>query len=110
MNIFHRVSLGTCVAMLFGVASALAAQGGQAPVLHAKTYNSQFPKAAGLGESYNGIGESDDGIIYYAIDSRVYNIPGQIYALNPSTGQIAHVADLNTATRQGNIHAIAQGK
>lgn len=110
MKIFNRTSLGTGVVLLFGIASALAAQGTQTPVLHAKTYNSHFPKAAGLGESYNGIGESDDGTIYYAIDSRVYNIPGQIYSLNPSTGQITHVADLNTATGQGSVRAVAQGK
>lgn len=110
MKIFNRISFGICVILLFGTTFAPAAQGAQAPVLHAKAYNSHFPKAAGLGESYNGIGVSDDGTIYYTIDSRAYNIPGQMYSLNPKTGQIAHIADLNTATGQGNIKAVAQGK
>lgn len=98
------------VILVVGMASLVAAQKGPAPVLHARTYNSHFPKPAGLGESYNGIGVSDDGTIYYTIDSRVYNIPGQMYSLNSKTGQITHVADLNTATGQGDIKAVAQGK
>jgi hypothetical protein len=85
-------------------------QSPQVSVLHATVYNSHFPRAAGLGESFNGIGIADDGTIYYAIDSRVYNIPGQIYALNPLTRQITHIADLNTATGQGDEKAVAQGK
>jgi hypothetical protein len=110
MNIFSRAAFGTGVILLFGTAFVLAAQKAPAPVLHARTYNSHFPGAAGLGESYNGIGESDDGTLYYAIDSRVYNIPGQMYSLSPKTGQITHIADLNTATGQGNIKSVAQGK
>lgn len=110
MKIFSRGTLETGIILAAGMASLVAAQKGPAPVLRARTYNSHFPQAAGLGESYNGIGVSDDGTVYYTIDSRVYNIPGQMYSLNPETGQITHVADLNTATGQGNIKAVAQGK
>ena len=110
MKISGRSSFAAWIILLFGASSALMAQGTQAPVLQARTYNSHFPKAAGLGESYNGIGESDDGTIYYAIDSRAYDIPGQIYSLDPKTGQITHIADLNAATGQGNMKAVAQGK
>lgn len=110
MKVFSRTSLGTCVILLLGTTSALMAQRARMPVLRAKAYNSHFPKAAGLGESYNGIGVSDDGTIYYTIDSRVYNIPGQMYSFNPETWQITHITDLNTATGQGDIKAVAQGK
>lgn len=110
METFGKISFAFWIALLFGAVPGLAAQNAQPRILHARVYDSHFPKAAGLGESYNGIGESDDGTIYYAIDSRAYNIPGQIYSLDAKTGQIAHVADLNTATGQGNIPAVAQGK
>jgi len=110
MKTFGRASFGVAAILLCGAASVPAAQQTQDLVLHARTYNSHFPKAAGLGESYNGTGASDDGTIYYTIDSRVYDIPGQMYSLNPRTGQITHIADLNTATGQGSIKAVAQGK
>lgn len=96
--------------LLLATPTVLMSQGTHPPVLRARTYNSHFPKAAGLGESFNGIGVADDGTIYYAIDSSVYNIPGQMYSLNPRTKQITHVADLNTATGQGDMKAVAQGK
>jgi hypothetical protein len=110
MKFLGKANFGAAAILLLGATSVLTAQGSHSPVLHARTYDSHFPKAAGLGESYNGIGESDDGTIYYAIDSRVYNIPGQMYSLDPKTGQITHIADLNTATGQGNVKAVAQGK
>jgi hypothetical protein len=46
----------------------------------------------------------------YVIDSSMYNIPGQRYSLNPRMNQITHVADLNTATGQGDMKAVVQGK
>lgn len=80
------------------------------PLLHAKTYNSHFPSAAGIGESFNGMGFASDGKLYYVIDSAAYNVPGQMYSLDPKTGAITHIADLNTATGQGDVKAVAQGK
>jgi hypothetical protein len=80
------------------------------PTLHAKTYDSHFPADAGIGESYNGMGFASDGKLYYVIDSAAYNVPGQMYSLDPKTGAIAHIADLNTATGQGDVKAVAQGK
>jgi hypothetical protein len=105
-----RTALSTWAILLFGATSILTGQENHPPVLHATTYNSHFPTAAGLGESFNGMGVADDGTIYYAIDSRVYDIPGQMYSLNPKTKQITHIADLNTATGQGDLKAVAQGK
>ncbi len=110
MKFSIKRALSVWAILLFGATSILTSQENHPPVLHATTYNSHFPKAAGLGESYNGIGVADDGTIYYAIDSRAYNIPGQIYSLNPKTEKITHIADLNTATGQGDIKAVAQGK
>ncbi len=110
MNFVHRAALAAGILLTLGTAPFLAAQSGSSPVIHANSYNSHFPKAAGLGESYNGIGVTDDGTVFYAIDSSKYNIPGQLYSLDPGTGQITHIADLNTATGQGNIKAVAQGK
>src|ERR1700758_2842726 len=80
------------------------------PILRATTYDSHFPEAAGVGESFNGIGLAHDGTIYYVIDSAEYNIPGQMYSLNPNTKVVTHIADLNTATGQGDEKAVAQGK
>ena len=91
-------------------ASFVTGQSAQPRELHATIYDSQFPQAAGLGESFNGMGVADDGVIYYVIDSPAYNMPGQLYSLNPQTKQITHISDLNTATGQGDIKAVAQGK
>lgn len=110
MKFSTKTGLSVSAILFFGATSILTSQEDRPPVLHATTYNSHFPKAAGLGESFNGIGVADDGTIYYAIDSRVYNIPGQMYSLNPKTRQITHIADLNTATGQGDVKAVAQGK
>src|SRR5665213_1653821 len=79
-------------------------------LLQAKTYNSHFPAAAGLGESFNGLGFASDGKLYYVIDSAAYNVPGEMYSLDPKSGVITDIADLNTATGQGDVKAVAQGK
>jgi hypothetical protein len=80
------------------------------PFLRARTYDSHFPEAAGLGESFNGMGFASDGKLYYVIDSAAYNVPGQMYSLDPKTGVITSIADLDTATGQGDVRAVAQGK
>lgn len=110
MTFSTKAGLSLAAILLFGAASILMSQENHPPVLNARTYDSHFPEPAGLGESFNGIGVADDGTIYYTIDSRVYNIPGQMYSLNPKTKQVSHIADLNTATGQGDIKAVAQGK
>ena len=103
--------LGSTI-LLCGILRAALSFGqvGSPPPLHAKTYNSHFPAAAGIGESYNGMGFASDGKLYYVIDSAAYNVPGQMYSLDPKTGAITHIADLNTATGQGDAKAVAQGK
>jgi hypothetical protein len=110
--VLSRLGIHGCTILLCGILlEALSfAQAGGPPVLHARTYNSHFPAAAGIGESYNGMGFASDGKLYYVIDSAAYNVPGQMYSLEPKTGAIIHIADLNTATGQGDVKAVAQGK
>jgi len=101
-------------AMTILVASAVTpafyGQGTDSQVLRATAYDSHFPAAAKPGESFNGIGVSSNGTIYYVISSDKYNIPGQMYSFNPKTKAITHIDDLNDAVGQGKIKAVAQGK
>lgn len=80
------------------------------PVLRATTYDSHFPAAAKPGEAYNGMGVASDGTLYYVLSSKNYDVPGQMYSFNPKTKAIIHIANLNDATGQGAIKAVAQGK
>jgi hypothetical protein len=103
-----------CVAVLVAFLSTAATpvllcQAPQAPII-ATTYNSHFPAAADGGESFNGIGVSHDGTIYYTIDSPKFNIAGQMYSLNPKTKVVTHIADLSEAVGEAGLKAIPQGK
>ena len=100
--VMSLVVLGATAPILFGQAT-------QTHGLTATAYNSHFPAAAGGGESYNGIGVTNDGSIYYVISSSKYNVPGPMYSLDPKTKVIAHIANLNDAVGQ-HIKAVAQGK
>lgn len=97
-------------ALSSAAASLLLCQTSEPRVLQATTYDSHFPPAADGGESFNGLGVAHDGIIFYVIDSAKYNIPGQMYSLDPKTKVVTHIEDLNTATGQGQMKAVAQGK
>ena len=94
--------LGVAAPVLFGQASG-------SHIIWATAYNSHFPVAARPGESFNGIGVSHAGIVYYTIDSPKYNIPGQMYSFNPTTKVITHIGNLNEAVGQHD-RAVAQGK
>jgi hypothetical protein len=95
--------LGTATPILYG-------QSVDSKVLRATAYNSNFPEAAKPGEAFNGMGVSSSGTIYYVLSSAKYDIPGQMYSLDPKTGQITHIANLNDAVGQGKMKAVAQGK
>jgi len=96
--------------IVFGIAApALFGQANNSHVIRATAYDSHFPAAAGRGESFNGIGVAQSGIVYYVISSPAYDVPGQMYSLNPKTGVITHIANLNDAVGQ-QIKAVAQGK
>ena len=99
------------LALLVWIAGpALQSQNVSQHLIRATTYNSNFPAAAEGGESFNGIGVADDGVVYYVIDSAQYNIPGQMYSLDPRSKSVTHIANLNDAVGQGNLKAVAQGK
>jgi len=98
------------VIVLSAVIPVLHGQASSSHVLRATAYDSHFPEAAKPGEAFNGIGVSSDGIVYYVLSSAKYNIPGQMYSFDPKTRAITHIANLNDATGQGNIKAVAQGK
>jgi hypothetical protein len=95
--------LGTATPILYG-------QSVDSKVLRATAYNSNFPEAAKPGEAFNGMGVSSSGTIYYVLSSAKYDIPGQMYSLDPKTGEITHIANLNDAVGQGKMKAVAQGK
>ena len=81
------ICVGVLVASLSAAATpVLLCQAPHAPII-ATTYNSHFPAAADGGESFNGIGVSHDGTIYYTIDSPKFNIAGQMYSLSEPQNQ-----------------------
>ena len=109
MKSFACICAGVLVASLSAAATpVLLCQAPQAPMI-ATTYNSHFPAAADGGESFNGIGVSHDGTIYYTIDSPKFNIAGQMYSLNPETKVVTHIADLSEAVGEAGLKAIPQG-
>jgi hypothetical protein len=82
----------------------------ESKILHATAYNSHFPEAGAGGEAFNGLSVASNGTVYYVISSGKFNIPGEMYSLNPKTKVITHLSNLNDATGQGDIKAVAQGK
>ncbi len=112
MKIFSAIPQSAMAILILGVATPFlpAQDSGSQKVLHATAYNSHFPAAAKPGEAFNGMGVSSDGTIYYVLSSAEYNIPGQMYSLDPKTRAVTHIANLNQATGQEDIKAVAQGK
>ena len=88
----------------------LRGQESDAPTITATAYDSHFPDAAKPGESFNGMGVTNDGTIYYVLSSAKYDIPGQMYSFNPNTKVIKHIDDLNDAVGEAHLKAVAQGK
>ena len=107
-----RLSAVLSMAVLVGAVGTSALHGKDSPsrVIRATAYNSHFPVAADPGEAFNGMGVASDGTVYYVLSSNKYNIPGQMYSLNPKTKAITHIDDLNDAVGQTKIKAVAQGK
>jgi hypothetical protein len=103
-------SFAIAVLALLAASTTLVAQKADSKVLRATAYDSHFPAAEKPGEAFNGIGVASDGTIYYVLSSAKYNISGQIYSFDPKTKTITHISNLNDATGQGNLRAVAQGK
>jgi len=76
-------------------------------VLQAHFYDSGFPQAD---DNYNACFRASNGKIYYVLCSGSVETGAQMYALDPATGKIAHVADLTEAAGEKGMHAVPQGK
>jgi len=76
-------------------------------VLQAHFYDSGFPLAD---DNYNACFRASNGKIYYVLCSGSVKTGAQMYALDPATGKIAHVADLTEAVGEKGMHAVPQGK
>ena len=75
--------------------------------LVARTYNSGFELAH---DTYNGMGTSSDGRIYYVLSSESYETGAQMYCYDPATDKIRHLGDLTEACGEKDAKTIAQGK
>src|ERR1700722_18151349 len=107
MKILSGICRYAIVLLILGAATpVLLSQTSQPKILHATAYDSNFPKAGAGGEAFNGLGVAHDGTVYYVISSGKFNIPGEMYSLNPKTKVITHISNLNDATGQGDIKAI----
>jgi hypothetical protein len=79
----------------------------QPGILHARTYDSGFAQAH---DTYNGMLAASDGKIYYVLSSTEYDIAGQMYSYDPTTGSIRHLGDLTEACGEKGMKVISQGK
>ena len=78
-----------------------------AQILHAHFYNSGFSLAD---DNYNACFYASNGKVYYVLASGSADTGAQMYAFDPATGKIDHVADLTEAAGEKGLHAIPQGK
>ena len=76
-------------------------------VLHAHFYDSGFSLAD---DNYNACFRASNGKIYYVLASGSVDTGAQMYAFDPGTGKIEHVADLTEASGEKGLHAVPQGK
>lgn len=76
-------------------------------VLHAHFYDSGFSLAD---DNYNACFRASNGKVYYVLCSGSVDTGAQMYALDPATGKIEHVADLTEAAGEKGMHAVPQGK
>lgn len=75
--------------------------------LVAQTFNSGFPDAH---DTYNGMGCGSDGRIYYVLSSERYDVGAQVYAFDPQSDTIKHLADLTEVCGEKDKKTIVQGK
>ena len=61
-------------------------------------------------DTYNAISTASDGKVYYVLSSQRYDVGGQFYRYDPSTGKTEFLADLSEAIGEKQQHYIAQGK
>ena len=61
-------------------------------------------------DSYNAISCASDGRIYYVLSSDKPDLAAQMFVYDPASGKSRRIGDLNDATGETGMHAIAQGK
>jgi sugar lactone lactonase YvrE len=61
-------------------------------------------------DSYNAISTASDGRIFYVLSSAKPDVAAQMYVYDPASGKSKLVGDLNQASGEANLNAIAQGK
>lgn len=76
-------------------------------ILKAHFYNSGFRYAD---DNYNACFRASNGKIYYILCSGSINVGAQMYAFDPATRKVDHIADLTKALGEGGLHAVPQGK
>ena len=76
-------------------------------IIHTRFYDSGFRLAD---DNYNACFRASNGKVYYVLCSGSVETGAQMYALDPPTGKIEHVADLTEAAGEKGLHAVPQGK
>ncbi len=100
------VALVGLLLLMVAASASLAAPDATAGLI-ARTHNSGFVHAH---DTYNGISAASDGRIYYALSTDKEDVAAQMYAYDPATGKITHLADLTEASGEKGRPVIAQGK
>src|SRR3954452_7051796 len=59
-------------------------------------------------DSYNAVSTASDGRIYYVLSSEKPDLAAQMYVYDPAAGKSKWVGDLNAASGEKDLHAIAQ--
>ena len=70
-------------------------------IITATVYNSGFEHSH---DTYNGLSTASDGKVYYVLCSELMDVAGQMYSLDPKTGQIEHLGDLTEMAEIGRAH------
>ena len=73
----------------------------------ATVYNSGFEHSH---DTYNGLSTASDGKVYYVLCSELMDVAGQMYSLDPKTGQTEHLGDLTEMAGEKDMKVVAQGK
>lgn len=60
--------------------------------------------------SYNGLSSASDGKIYYALPTDLMDKAAQLFAYDPRSGSIEHLADLTEICGENGKRLVAQGK
>lgn len=76
-------------------------------VLQARWHDSGFTQGD---DNYNAVTAASDGKIYYVICAHKIDVGAQMFAYDPASGKVTHVADLTAASGEKGLKAVPQGK